>query len=461
MTFRFGMFAASTSVLLAGSLFPQSPIPKKERNSGWTATVQVLVRDKQGTPLAGLGPDDFILTEMGTRDAVLAVRSLAPQTRLSNGSEPALPPSQSALSQTSILLVFAPMSASGRNFSIAGLMKFLRGPGVADWSLALIDDAGKFTSFAHDHTALRAKLQDIATHVSSPQLIGGSWITEVARAIQVLAIRPGRHAIIFASDFESNLASPDAQNPKLLRVGPSEFIAEAMRAQAAMYTVEGSGPRVLVPFGGAAEFQYSGSGEQVAEAMNLELLGVAQNRADFLYPAQETGGVAARDIQEALSDVAMDATGYYQITFRPNLEETDGAWHPISVSVPGRPVRIRGPRYYLAPLSENQQKISAAMRKGLEKRAATARLESAAHVWLFPDVEGAHTALMAADFIWPAAANIQPPGPRLQIFAQLVDGSLGQVVGSWLSEEAWKPDASKSGPRIGSARLRSIPAHTR
>ena len=66
MTFRFGMFAASTSVLLAGSLFPQSPIPKKERNSGWTATVQVLVRDKQGTPLAGLGPDDFILTEMGT-----------------------------------------------------------------------------------------------------------------------------------------------------------------------------------------------------------------------------------------------------------------------------------------------------------------------------------------------------------------------------------------------------------
>ena len=110
-----------------------------------------------------------------------------------------------------------------------------------------------------------------------------------------------------------------------------------------MYTVEASGPRVTVPFGGAAEFRHSGSGEQIAEAMRLEMVSAFQPRGDYLSGASETGGLAAADMEEALSDVAADAAGYYQITFIPNLQETDGAWHPISVSVPGRAVPSAAP----------------------------------------------------------------------------------------------------------------------
>jgi hypothetical protein len=250
---------------------------------------------------------------------------------------------------------------------------------------------------------------------------------------------------VFANDFEPNVSNPDAQDIRLVRYGPSDFISDAIRAQAAMYTVEASGPRVTVPFGGAADDiaeRSSISGQQVADAMVVDMVSAFQTRGEFLSGANETGGLAASDIQEALSDVAADAAGYYQITFVPNLQETDGAWHPISVSVPRRNVRLRGPRYYLAPISERQQRIQATMLAALENKSAP-RLESAAHVWLFPDSGGVNTALMAADFVWPANSTPPPLGRKLQIYAQLVNESMGQVVGAWINEQQWKQDGQR------------------
>ena len=154
----------------------------------------MLVRDNDGHPLSGLGPKDFILTEAGTRTTVLDVRSF---------SQP-----QSTPPPTSVLLVLAPASAQGRNSAITGLLKFLESPIPAGWTLALIDDTGQVTPFTHDPAVLRARLQYLETHVSPPQFFGGSWSTEVSRAIQELAIRIGRHSMIFATDFESNVSDP-------------------------------------------------------------------------------------------------------------------------------------------------------------------------------------------------------------------------------------------------------------
>jgi len=398
---------------------PQNSAPR------WSATVQVLVRDSDGHPLSGLGPNDFTLSEAGTRNTVLGVRSF---------SQP-----QSAPPQTSVLLVLAPASAPGRNSAVKGLLKFLDSPIPAGWMIALIDDAGQFTSFTNDAASLRARLNQLATHVSPPQFFGGSWSTEASRAIQELAIRIGRHSIVFAADFESNVSDPDARDHRLVRYGPSDFISDAVRAQAAMYTVESSGSRATVPFGGADQSSYFGSGQEVAESMRLDMVRDFQTRGDFLSGANETGGLASSDIREALSDVAADAAGYYQITFIPNLQQTDGAWHPISVSVPRRNVRLRGPRYYLAPISENQQKIQATMLAALENKSAP-RMDAAAHAWLFPDSGGFHTTVMAADFVWPANTSGPPSARKLQIFAQLVNESRGQLVGAWLNEQQWKQD---------------------
>jgi VWFA-related protein len=431
---------AVCSIFFLSHLPSQTPAPTQNSASRWTATIQVLVRDKDGHPLAGLGPDDFTLTEDGTRDTVLQVRSLSQASELipANLADPQRS-IRSAAQQTSILLVLAPMSASGREYAITGLLKLLNQPIDSDWSLGLIDDAGIFTPFAHDHAGLRARLQELARHLSPPQYSGSSWPTEASRAIQELAIRPGRHAIVFASDFESNVSDPEARDQRLVRFGPSDFVSDAGRAQAAMYTVRTSGPRVIVPFGGAADEQYSIPGELLTEELSRAFAVDAQIGGDFLYAARASGGLVAADMQEALADVAADAAGYYQITFIPSLKQTDGAWHPISVSVPGRHVRLRGPRYYLAPISDDQQRIQSTMLAAL-KNPAMPRLDGAAHVWLFPDSESAHTVLMAADFVWPAGVTNPRVDSQVQIFAQLVNQSLQQVVGAWINQQQWKPD---------------------
>lgn len=433
--------AACFLAFALGQAHSQIPAASQNAVPHWTATIQVLVRDTDGHPLPGLGIDDFRLTEAGTRDTVLQVRTLsgAPEPFQANPTDPQAP-TYIAADQTSVLLILGPMSAAGRKHAISSLLDFLQRPINPGWSLALLDDVGVFIPFAHNHAGLLSRLQQLEKHVSPPQYSGSSWPAEASRAIQELAIRPGRHAIVFGSDFESNVSDRLARDPRLIRFGPSDFVSDAARAQAAMYTVRTSGPRVIIPFGGAADEQYSIPGEMLSETLSREFVHDAQIGGDFLYAARASGGRVAADMLEALSDVATDAAGYYQITFIPSLQQTDGAWHPITISVPGRNVRLRGPRYYLAPVSEGQQRIQATMLAALENP-ATPRFDGAAHVWLFPDSEGAHTGLMAADFVWPTRATDSSANSAVQIFAQVVNQSLQQVVGAWVDEQRWKPDA--------------------
>jgi hypothetical protein len=150
MKFRFDTSAAFfVSALLAIPLPSQTPDPRKDSARNWTATIQALVRDDRGNPIAGLGADDFILTEHGERDKVVEVFSLAGPDF--NGSQapiesfnpqPVAPTqvTQGPHAATWVLVVLAPMSASGRGFAIAGLLKFLNQSGADKWHVALFDD---------------------------------------------------------------------------------------------------------------------------------------------------------------------------------------------------------------------------------------------------------------------------------------------------------------------------------
>ncbi len=453
MTYRFDTSAAFfVSALLAIPLPSQTLDPPKDSARNWTATIQALVRDDRGNPIAGLGADDFILTEHGERDKIVEVLSLTGPD--SNGQQVALESlhpqlvaptqvTQGPHAATWVLVVLAPMSSSSRSFAIAGLLKFLNQSGADKWHVAMFDDEGNFVPFGQDLGALRSRISALAKHVSAPQFQGGSWVLQASRAIEDLAIRPGRHAIVFASDFESNVSDPIARNPDLLRIGPSAFIGAAVYAQAAMYTVQGSAPGVVVPFGGAAESQYSGSGEQVAEIINRQTVGLGELRGDFLYAAEQTGGHVASDMQDAFADIASDGTGYYQIAFQAKPIELDGGWHPVSISVRAPNAHIRGPGYYLAPVAESRRQIPISIAEALKQETSTTRLDAAAHVWLFPDAQGVHTGVMAADLSWPTKNEGAAQSSRIQIFAQLFDDSMGRVVGSWLSERDWKMTAGQ------------------
>jgi VWFA-related protein len=458
MDIRFSTLAAFSLVLFIGPLHCQTPtaLPSSEMN--WYATVQVQVRDSNGHPVSGLEPANFVINENGTTDPIVSVQSFqeltsaapAPQSGAPNpqsSPQPNVAQSTSSAAQaarptTWILIILAPMSATGRNASITGIQKFLNQPHPADWSFALFDDGGELTPFSKDLDAIRFRLNTLEHHLSKPQFIGGPWVPLAARAIGELAVRPGRRAIVFASDFVFDVAEP-ARNPGLLRVSPSHFIDAARSAQAPMYTLQASGPGVSTPFGDAASADVPEAmrpmtlGQIVANQINSNLVGLGAAVGDFAWSAYETGGRSARTMQEALEGIAEDAAGFYRITFRPHLLEADGSWHPISVQVRSPRVRARYRSFYVAPTSEKREQVPSAIQAALKSGASSNGFDLATRVWIFPDTNGMSTTVMAADIAWPPTEH--PPAVRssLQLYVQLINQNIGHPVGSWITEREW------------------------
>jgi hypothetical protein len=177
---------------------------------------------------------------------------------------------------TQVLLIITPMGPQGRHDSLRDAIRLLRKPVAADWRLGLIDDEGTFVTFGQSAEQMRDILEKLARRVSAPQfqpLFGDRWTPKAAGAIRELGVLPGRHVIVCISDYDSKSGESFERNPTLLRVGPEALVGEAVSAQAAMYTVQGNGPAVAVPFGEAASsISYSGSGQDVANAMVQDIV---------------------------------------------------------------------------------------------------------------------------------------------------------------------------------------------
>jgi len=474
MDTRSSTLAACSLVLFLGSLQCQTAPPAASSETNWYATVQVQVRDGSGRPISGLEPANFVVNENGSPDPVVSVQSFQELTSAPPVTEPGSPIPQSstatnlaqstspitktARSTTWVLIILAPMSATGRNASITGIQKFLSQPHPADWSFALFDDGCELTPFRGDINAIQSRLYFLARHFSPPQFIESSpWVPLASRAIAELGVKPGRRAVIFASDFVFDIADPIARNPGLLRVSPSQFIDAARSAQAPMYTFQASGPGVLTPFGDAANAAQPEAmrpmpfplppGEMAASQINSTLVRLGADVADFAWSAYQTGGRSARTMQEALERIAEDAAGFYRITFRPRILEADGSWHPVSVQVRSSRVHTRYSSFYVAPNSESRQRVPAAIRAALDSGANPNGLDAATRVWIFPDTNGMSTTLMAADIAWPASDRSGVQNSKLRLYVQLINQNIGHPVGSWITERAWN-DSSGGAPTI-------------
>lgn len=121
----------------------------------------------------------------------------------------------------------------------------------------------------------------------------------------------------------------------------------------------------------------------------------------------------------------------------------DGTWHPVTVSTRSPDLRVLSPHYYVAPTDAVQAQMPATMKALLQKGENVSGIQTAAHAWLFPESKIVQTRVLAANFNWPDNGPKTPAGARLQIFAQLIDETMGTPVGSWVEEKTWPPDATK------------------
>jgi len=327
MDLRFSTLAALTLALFLDPLHSQTPPPLKYTETNWYAIVQVQVRDSNGHPVTGLEPRNFVINENGTTDPIVSVENFEQLTSAPGPPQPQIrdrqptwqpypaqapqPTPQTARPTTWVLIILAPMSATGRNASITGIQKFLNQPHPADWSFALFDDAGELTSFSKDIGALQSRLRVLDHHPSPPQFDDGTWAPLATRAIAELGLKPGRRAVVFASDFAFDVADKIARHPRLLRASPSWFIDAARSAQSPMYTFQASGPGVATPFGDAASSELPdvmgpmtfplAPGELAALQINSSLVGLGAAFADFAWSAYQTGGRSARTCRKLLN----------------------------------------------------------------------------------------------------------------------------------------------------------------
>lgn len=417
-------------------------LAQEVRDADITVQLPVFVRTAQGRPVPGLGANDFILAEGGIQDVIISVEqengsASAVNQHDQNHIQPSpLESSRTRIPGVQLLIILAPMSAAGHEAAIHSILRALAQPDANRWNISLLDDSGALIPFGQDSKQLTTALEEQAKHSPKPQYVGGSWLANANRAIQNLGIMPGRHVIIFASDYDSKLIDATETNPWLLRVGPSMFIDRALQAHAAMYTFQAAGPAVVVPFGGAAEKQYSGSGEQMASEINSQTINLGFLRSDLLYAAAETGGSAVNDIRQAFQKIEADTSGFYVIRFRPNIDEPDGALHPFTINtrIPG--LQVIAARYYQAPARIKAAQLPERVREALKSRSNSPDLALQIRAWSFPEEQnGAYTVAFAASLKQKLRSlPSQNQSFKVKIFAELVNNSLGMAVGSWYDE---------------------------
>jgi VWFA-related protein len=419
------------------------------------ATVLVTVRNGRGGAVQGMTAADFIVSERGAPDQISTIENLSPVSTTSQQVSPDSGQLKSLRQQVltnskteeiHVLLIIAPMGATGRHDAIRAAAQSIARPVAEKCQIAILDDSGTYNGYGHTVDQLKLILEGLTKNVGTPQYVGGSWMRKANQAIRELGLMPGPRAILLVTDYESKSPAATKQNPWLQRVSPSVFVDSALRAQAGIYTVQSSGPATVVPLGSADATQPEGfqSGEDVAHETMDETVQLGTLRSDLIYAADATGGKPARSLADAFDQIAADAAGTYLVSFHPNLDGDDGAWHPVSVSLRNRDLRLRAPKYYAAPAMNGAQ-LPAAMLKALQTSGRSSDMGIAARAWLFPDSRsGVDNGVFAADVDWINQAPAPAAGTRIQLFAELINESTNAVAGSWYEQREWPSATDQS-----------------
>ncbi len=407
--------------------------------------VLVWVRNGRGSPVSGLGADDFTITENGLPDRVVDVRSFVsnaeaqsqsaafPANAVSREGGPASVDSAGSL--THVLIVIEPMAAGPRNFAIRDALRFFSTVSAGNWSLALVDDVGNFLPYSCDVHRARSALKQIEGHYA-PHASRGPWSATVQSAIRELGALPGRHVILLISTHESAYASM--------------LVGLAIASQAAMYTMDSAGPAVVVPFAGAAEVQSfetgaipfaTGEFAEVELSSTLSELGYTNTGIGWSeQAAEETGGLPVAGVKDAFEHIDADANGYYLVSFEARAQEGGGTFSPFSIEVRRPHLDVKGPRYYMIPSRGMSTQMPADMKAALQSSQNQKGIRVAASSWLFPDQGSAHWGVLAADLTW--LDGTPPAGSRVKIFAELINGSMHGLSATWFEEREWPSEGS-------------------
>lgn len=403
-----------------------------------------MVRAPDGTPIRGLTGDDFVVKEQGRQYKVSVAQPLLGLHSSKSSAANQTSPTQTAVStsalarneQTHLLLLLPPTMHPGTRSSILNSsIRHLHQVAENGWDIAVVDPSRAFTPRTRDISTVVEKLKWLKTQRDVPQY-GSAWISVARNAIREQSELPGRRVILLACDTEPG--EPD-RNPWLLRVSPSTFEIDARIAMAQIYTVQASGPGVIIPGGGPVNL--ANPGPDIARQISSQSSYFAQRRGELMGVANHTGGRAELAIDDALKDAVKDAAGYYELHFQPDPSMLDGGYHPITVAVQSEHLRVFASPWYLAPAAASNAALAAMPKLLLDALTSERQLTQITvtpRAWYFPNrVSGIAAVPIAAEIV---AMTSQPQTP-IEIAATIIDERQGKMIGlstetlNWVEEK--------------------------
>jgi VWFA-related protein len=339
------LFAMSVLVATA-RVSAQEPAEPRFKASTTAVVVDVVVRDKQQRPVAGLTADDFTVLEDGKKQPITSFVAVSGPSKADNaephGAERASATTAAHRDDPPFVaaLVFEQLGLTANSLAVKAASRLIRqtiGPsGFA--GLFTIDHAvHPVVSYTNDLNTLDKGLKTVSMTAGIPAFDSAApldptgayfrmhaTLDSLGAVIASLEHLPGRKTVIF---FSEGLATADwlqdNRRDHFLRV-----MAQANRSHVAFYTFDAAGLRIASTVGAGEAAPYVG----------------LQTMAD------ETGGAfvdSTNDLNEGIDRVTADLHQYYLLGYVSG-KQPDDRYRTIEVKVRGKDLTVLARKGYRA-----------------------------------------------------------------------------------------------------------------
>jgi VWFA-related protein len=333
-----------------------------------TLTLDVVVTDKSGQPVAGLQPEDFKLLDNKQPQALISVEA-------ENGMKAKADPPVEAI--LLIDAVNAPYQTTTMERQwLAGFFKENGGELALPTSLVILTDDGiNFQSRpARDGKTLQAFLDANVPGFRKTRRAEGkqgimereySSLNALNLLAQQLSKRPGRKLLIWLSHGWSAISNPEwiggEKDRQAIYGSIASFSTEMRNARITLYSVS--------PFGSyGRDENYMNYLKGVDDPRHADL-------GDLLLPvlATQSGGLVpyeGNDLAIPINHCIADARTYYTLTFNPPKASHANEYHGIEVEIgkPGLKARTRTGYYAQSTASAEQPILKLSLSTGKESK---------------------------------------------------------------------------------------------
>jgi VWFA-related protein len=343
---RFGMLLPFLFCSLAGFAQQSAPAVKPAAPGPQRIYLDVVVTPKSGAPVAGLGQQDFTLSDNEAPQAITLFRALG-----------------GATAPVEVIVVVDALNAPEEAVAIerGEIDKFLRANGgklAHPTTLAIITDKGPQiqSGFSMDGNVLSKALDHYTIGLRDIQrsqgFYGASERVQISiQALHMLAAHeatlPGRKIVLWVSPGWALLTGPhvDLGSKKEQEVFNTivSLSTELRKARMTLYSIDPLGTNDA---GGTHIFYYQNFLKGIRKPSQVDIADIA-----LQVLATQTGGLAlnsSNDIAALLRECVADTDAYYELSFNPAPGEPD-EYHQIEVKVakPGLTARTRMGYYSL------------------------------------------------------------------------------------------------------------------